>query len=58
MNIMKKMLLFTLLVAGLCTTTHVVQAQERLPEYLQAEKFTEHHVVLYCGRPSLVSERE
>ena len=53
---MKKMLLFTLLVGGLCTTTPVVQAQERLPEYLQAE--TEHHVVLYCGRPSLVSERE
>ena len=59
---MKKMLLFTLLVGGLCTTTPVVQAQERLPEYLQAEKIysgeTEHHVVLYCGRPSLVSERE
>ena len=41
MNIMKKMLLFTLLVGGLCTTTPVVQAQERLPEYLQAEKFTQ-----------------
>ena len=38
---MKKMLLFTLLVGGLCTTTPVVQAQERLPEYLQAEKFTQ-----------------
>lgn len=37
---MKKMLLFTLLVGGLCTTTPIVQAQERLPEYLQAEKFT------------------
>ena len=38
---MKKMLLFTLLVGGLCTTTPIVQAQERLPEYLQAEKFTQ-----------------
>ena len=38
---MKKMLLFTLLVGGLCTATPIVQAQERLPEYLQAEKFTQ-----------------
>lgn len=37
---MKKILLFTLLCAGLCTTTPNAQAQERLPEYLQAEKYT------------------
>ena len=35
---MRKMLFITLLMGGLCTTVSVAKAQERLPEYLQAEK--------------------
>lgn len=38
---MKKTLLFALLVGGLCVTTPKMVAQERLPEYLQAEKYTQ-----------------
>lgn len=29
------------LMGGLCTTVSVAKAQERLPEYLQAEKYTQ-----------------
>ena len=57
---MRKMLFITLLMGGLCTTVSVAKAQERLPEYLQAEKYTrkiEHHVVFYCGGSALVPER-
>ena len=35
------MLFITLLMGGLCVTNHAVKAQERLPEYLQAEKYTQ-----------------
>ena len=35
---MRKMLFITLLMGGLCTTVSVAKAQERLPEYLQAEE--------------------
>lgn len=38
---MRKMLFITLLMGGLCTTVSVAKAQERLPEYLQAEKYTQ-----------------
>lgn len=38
---MKKMLFIALLTGGLCATASVVNAQERLPEYLQAEKYTQ-----------------
>lgn len=38
---MKNILLFSLLCSSLCTISTVVQAQERLPEYLQAEKYTQ-----------------
>ena len=56
---MRKMLFITLLMGGLCTTVSVAKAQERLPEYLQAEKYTQekHHVVFYCGGSALVPER-
>lgn len=58
---MRKMLFITLLMGGLCTTVSVAKAQERLPEYLQAEKIhtrkIEHHVVFYCGGSALVPER-
>ena len=37
---MRKMLFITLVIGGMCAVTPVVKAQERLPEYLQAEKYT------------------
>lgn len=37
---MRKMLLTALLVGAICWQASPVQSQERLPEYLQAEKFT------------------
>lgn len=38
---MKKMFIAALLAGGLLGTSATLQAQERLPEYLQAEKFTQ-----------------
>ena len=38
---MRNMLFITLLMGGLSTTVSVAKAQERLPEYLQAEKYTQ-----------------
>ena len=38
---MKRMFMMALTVAGLLGTSTVLKAQERLPEYLQAEKFTQ-----------------
>lgn len=38
---MKKMLFIALLAGGLCGASVGVKAQERLPEYLQAEKYTQ-----------------
>ena len=38
---MKRMFMVALAVAGLLGTSTAVKAQERLPEYLQAEKFTQ-----------------
>ena len=44
---MRKMLFITLLMGGLCTTVSVAKAQERLPEYLQAEKYTQEKLNFY-----------
>ena len=38
---MKRMFVFALAVVGLLGTATALKAQERLPEYLQAEKFTQ-----------------
>ena len=38
---MKRMFVMALAVAGLLGTSTALKAQERLPEYLQAEKFTQ-----------------
>ena len=40
-KIMKRMFVMALAVAGLLTTSTALKAQERMPEYLQAEKFTQ-----------------
>ena len=53
---MKRMLVMALAVMGLMGTSTAVKAQERLPEYLQAEKFTQEKlntmlfstVILWC----------
>ena len=38
---MKRMFVMALAVVGLLGTATTLKAQERLPEYLQAEKFTQ-----------------
>ena len=54
---MRKMLLAAFLLGAICLQAMPGQAQERLPEYLQAEKFTGAKLknmlfsTLVCGRP-------
>lgn len=38
---MKKLIFTVLFVGGMCLLPETLPAQERLPEYLQAEKFTQ-----------------
>lgn len=38
---MKKLIFTVLFLGGMCSLTGTLSAQERLPEYLQAEKFTQ-----------------
>ena len=44
---MKRMFVMALAVVGLLGVSTALKAQERLPEYLQAEKFTQRKIYIH-----------